>query len=242
MATTSDSTAPTSTSQINSQATNTGPPRDRKRRPWRNKPPNGNTQNNALGDEREAGAQSATGASRPRRSPRPRHDRRERTLDDGQTNDHHDTSTADVTDNNAALTSDQSTPSTTGSVSTRRPGPKRGPKPPPRTEASLEEQAPNVQGSSTKGNNRGGGRRRQFNSRLTENDAHERPEQSHKGRDTHRRTHDKPDNLTNRLIDALRVPPFADCPICFNPIRPPQPIWSCSPSLHPEVPHCMLIL
>ena len=54
----------------------------------------------------------------------------------------------------------------------------------------------------------------------------------------HPRSHARPapalqpgaSNLTNRLIEALRTPPYADCPICFNSIHPAQPIWSCSPS------------
>jgi transcriptional repressor NF-X1 len=38
------------------------------------------------------------------------------------------------------------------------------------------------------------------------------------------------DDLTSTLIHALRTPPYQDCPICFNAIRPDQPTWSCSPS------------
>ena len=37
------------------------------------------------------------------------------------------------------------------------------------------------------------------------------------------------DDLTSTLTHALRTPPFADCSICFNPIRPEQATWSCSP-------------
>ena len=37
------------------------------------------------------------------------------------------------------------------------------------------------------------------------------------------------DDLTSTLTHALRTPPFTDCPICFNPIRPEQATWSCSP-------------
>lgn len=39
------------------------------------------------------------------------------------------------------------------------------------------------------------------------------------------------EDLTPRLIRELSSPPFPDCPICFSPIRPEQPIWSCSPSI-----------
>lgn len=38
------------------------------------------------------------------------------------------------------------------------------------------------------------------------------------------------DDLTSRLIRDLRTFPYLDCIICYNPIRPLQPAWSCSPS------------
>jgi transcriptional repressor NF-X1 len=38
------------------------------------------------------------------------------------------------------------------------------------------------------------------------------------------------DDLTSTLIHALSTPPYPDCPICFNAIRPEQPTWSCSSS------------
>ncbi|KAH0834956.1 hypothetical protein J3R83DRAFT_10664 [Lanmaoa asiatica] len=37
------------------------------------------------------------------------------------------------------------------------------------------------------------------------------------------------DDLTSTLTHALRIPPFPDCSICFSPIRPENPTWSCSP-------------
>ncbi|KZT70504.1 hypothetical protein DAEQUDRAFT_708602 [Daedalea quercina L-15889] len=40
----------------------------------------------------------------------------------------------------------------------------------------------------------------------------------------------KGDDLTSRLIYELSTPPFPDCLICFAPIHPAQPTWSCSPS------------
>ncbi|KAL5476707.1 FAP1 [Sanghuangporus weigelae] len=81
----------------------------------------------------------------------------------------------------------------------------------------------------------GGGRRKQINAKLTSIDA---DNSSEKGaaptpapfRTRRRNEAAKPDTLTNRLIDSLRTPPFADCPICFNSIHPAQPIWTCSPS------------
>lgn len=43
--------------------------------------------------------------------------------------------------------------------------------------------------------------------------------------------HPQATDLTNRLAEALSAPPYADCAICFNSIRPDQPTWSCSPSV-----------
>ncbi|KAI0674405.1 hypothetical protein C8Q78DRAFT_966649 [Trametes maxima] len=40
----------------------------------------------------------------------------------------------------------------------------------------------------------------------------------------------KNDDLTSRLIYELSTPPYPDCTICFAPITPMQPTWSCSPS------------
>ncbi|OCB86474.1 hypothetical protein A7U60_g6367 [Sanghuangporus baumii] len=79
----------------------------------------------------------------------------------------------------------------------------------------------------------GGGRRKQINAKLTSADADNSSEKGAAPTSvrTHRRNEAaKPDTLTNRLIDSLRTPPYADCPICFNSIHPAQPIWSCSPS------------
>lgn len=39
----------------------------------------------------------------------------------------------------------------------------------------------------------------------------------------------KKDDLTSRLIRELSAPPYQDCLICFAPIHPAQPSWSCSP-------------
>lgn len=43
-------------------------------------------------------------------------------------------------------------------------------------------------------------------------------------------------DLTTRLTYALRTPPYPDCPICFNPLHPAQPTWSCS--LSDQVTSC----
>lgn len=38
------------------------------------------------------------------------------------------------------------------------------------------------------------------------------------------------DDLTSKLTHDLRTSPYLDCIVCYNPIRPLQPTWSCSPS------------
>lgn len=38
------------------------------------------------------------------------------------------------------------------------------------------------------------------------------------------------DDLTSKLIHDLRTSPYLDCIICYNPIRPLQSTWSCSPT------------
>jgi len=46
------------------------------------------------------------------------------------------------------------------------------------------------------------------------------------------------DDLTSMLIFSLATPPFPECVICFNPIRPEQPTWSCSPGEEKEAQSC----
>jgi transcriptional repressor NF-X1 len=46
------------------------------------------------------------------------------------------------------------------------------------------------------------------------------------------------DDLTSILIFSLSTPPFPECMICFNRIRPEQPTWSCSPSEEKEAQSC----
>ncbi|KAG7093459.1 hypothetical protein E1B28_007135 [Marasmius oreades] len=79
----------------------------------------------------------------------------------------------------------------------------------------------------------GQGRRKgQFGGELTTpNDTTPTATSSSKPRrERYRRDPDpKEDDLTSNLIRALRNPPYADCPICFSSIHPPQPTWSCSP-------------
>lgn len=57
------------------------------------------------------------------------------------------------------------------------------------------------------------------------------PKPKPKPRPNPRRAREQPsgDDLTSTLTHALRTPPFPDCPICFNSIRPENPTWSCSP-------------
>jgi transcriptional repressor NF-X1 len=46
------------------------------------------------------------------------------------------------------------------------------------------------------------------------------------------------DDLTSILTFSLSNPPFPECMICFNPIRPEQHTWSCSPSEEKEAQSC----
>jgi transcriptional repressor NF-X1 len=83
----------------------------------------------------------------------------------------------------------------------------------------------------------GGGFRRgaKFNAGLTEPDSAtslvSKPTEKYRSKYNHAKDPETLDDLTSRLIHALRTPPYPDCPICFSPIHPAQPIWSCSPSI-----------
>jgi len=46
------------------------------------------------------------------------------------------------------------------------------------------------------------------------------------------------DDLTSILTFSLSNPPFPECMICFNRIRPEQPTWSCSPREEKEAQSC----
>jgi len=46
------------------------------------------------------------------------------------------------------------------------------------------------------------------------------------------------DDLTSILTFSLSTPPFPECMICFNRIRPEQPTWSCSPTEEKEAQSC----
>ena len=74
-------------------------------------------------------------------------------------------------------------------------------------------------------------RRGKFDGRLTTGDAEPHREEHRINPDRERYWVDyRSDDLVTRLIRDLRTSPYLDCAICFNPIRPQQPTWSCSPS------------
>jgi transcriptional repressor NF-X1 len=83
----------------------------------------------------------------------------------------------------------------------------------------------------------GGGARRgaKFNAGLTDPDpppsSTSKPTEKYRSTHKHSQDPDTLDDLTSRLTHALRTPPYPDCPICFSPIHPAQPMWSCSPSI-----------
>lgn len=72
--------------------------------------------------------------------------------------------------------------------------------------------------------------------KLTTGDVEPRQEERHVNPNREKYRVDRAaDDLTSRLIRDLRTPPYLDCAICFNPIRPHERTWSCSPST-PVVP------
>ncbi|KIK58127.1 hypothetical protein GYMLUDRAFT_45677 [Collybiopsis luxurians FD-317 M1] len=72
--------------------------------------------------------------------------------------------------------------------------------------------------------------RAKFNSSLTSDtpaQSSRRPRQY--GRGKHNLIEPDAGDLTSNLIRQLSFKPFLDCLICFAPIHPKQPTWSCSP-------------
>jgi transcriptional repressor NF-X1 len=74
-------------------------------------------------------------------------------------------------------------------------------------------------------------RRGKVDGKLTTGDVETRQEErrGNPNREKHRVDY-AADDLTSRLTHDLRTPPYLDCTICFNAIRPFEPTWSCSPS------------
>jgi hypothetical protein len=74
-------------------------------------------------------------------------------------------------------------------------------------------------------------RRGNFDGKLTTGDAEPHREERRINPDREKYWVDyASDDLTTRLTRDLRTSPYLDCAICFNPIRPQQPTWSCSPN------------
>jgi len=74
-------------------------------------------------------------------------------------------------------------------------------------------------------------RRSRFNAKITQPTEEQGPSRSSptpKPKPKHPRG-PTGDDLTSTLTRALRTAPYLDCPICFNPVRPEHPTWSCSP-------------
>ncbi|KAI0711295.1 hypothetical protein C8Q76DRAFT_623360 [Earliella scabrosa] len=126
---------------------------------------------------------------------------------------------------------------TPGSSHTRRP---RHKKPEasqnglPSNETSTSLQGVSEQGQATAEGSatpkRSRNRRRKFNSELTDGVAPGQSSQGISSADKYRNAAPKADDLTSRLTAELSTPPYPDCLICFAPITPMQPTWSCSPS------------
>jgi transcriptional repressor NF-X1 len=79
-------------------------------------------------------------------------------------------------------------------------------------------------------------RRGKFDGKLTAGNAGPHQEEHHINPNREKYWVDyRSDDLVTRLIRDLRTSPYLDCAICYNPIRPHQPSWSCSPNT-PIVP------
>ena len=106
---------------------------------------------------------------------------------------------------------------------------------------------PNSQGQDSTTTPLAGQRRRaaRFNPALSEPAASsvtrkaDAPAQASGGNSSRRRTRAPPgDDLTSILTFALSNPPFPECMICFNPILPGHPSWSCSPKEEKDAQSC----
>lgn len=65
------------------------------------------------------------------------------------------------------------------------------------------------------------------------------PAQASGGNSSRKRTRAPPgDDLTSILTFALSNPPFPECMICFNPMLPGHPSWSCSPKEEKDAQSC----
>ncbi|KZV99993.1 hypothetical protein EXIGLDRAFT_667828 [Exidia glandulosa HHB12029] len=97
---------------------------------------------------------------------------------------------------------------------------------------SVNGQGESNAGSGTDGPRQQRSRKAQFGAKLTGsgNDAQSAGASSHAHAKYQAVTHPGATDLTNRLAQSLSTPPYPDCAICFNPLRPEQPTWSCSPS------------
>ncbi|KAI9063381.1 hypothetical protein FKP32DRAFT_707113 [Trametes sanguinea] len=90
--------------------------------------------------------------------------------------------------------------------------------------------APGTDDSSAQGKRPRRPRGRKFQGELTEDAPGENAGQNVPSSAKYRSNALKKDDLTSRLIHDLSTPPYPDCLICFAPITPMQPTWSCSPS------------
>ena len=113
--------------------------------------------------------------------------------------------------------------------------PRRGNKPAPGQKSDVDSEpirdSPNANSSSLKQGRSRQRRQGNFDGKLTTGDSEARQEgrRVNPNREKYRVDH-AADDLTSTLIHDLRTPPFLDCTICFNPIRPHEPTWSCSPT------------
>lgn len=113
--------------------------------------------------------------------------------------------------------------------------PRRGNKPVPGHKSDVDPEpirdSPDANSSSLKQGRSRQRRQGKFDGKLTTGDVEPRQEgrRVNPNREKYRVDH-AADDLTSTLIHDLRTPPYLDCTICFNPIRPHEPTWSCSPT------------
>lgn len=206
---------------------NRPPPRQRQQR----RPPGPNREGGPEVDQTDASAESSR---RPPNSHRRNRQRPHRDVDQdgigGQSSDHQ-------TEGNGA---NSRGPSRRGrgqpSLRQQHSRPSRPSHVPEADHAASSEASTHMTGGETPSGPRPGPRSRRaakFNPNLTTEaqppTSREVTTEEKKPSERYRRALPKGDDLTSTLIRTLSSAPYPDCLICFAPIHPAQPTWSCSP-------------
>ncbi|OCH93354.1 hypothetical protein OBBRIDRAFT_328385 [Obba rivulosa] len=183
---------------------------------------------------------------------RPRNRRRAPNADSGSANASH-SERAEVA--HPARQREQRAHGTSGEVSTAKP-PGRRHRPPKTTGAAPTQQDGAGQASDRRSSRPGtpehaegapassrpdprgkNVRRNRFNASLTDQPASSQSDEHAKVKPSEKyRSSTQKDDLTSTLTRALSTAPYPDCLICFAPMHPAQPTWSCSPNIPPTPP------